>query len=136
MREIEFRGKRKDNDEWVYGSLVIDEDKYYIFQEINENIKRDDYEVYMLEVKPETICQYTGLKDKNGNKIFEGDIIKFQTDDDYEVYEKICKIVFEKAEFLVKDSKTKFGPKFIHIRLIEELEVIGNIHDNPELLEE
>ena len=64
MREAKYRGKPTQNNTsyfkgWVYGSLVIQDDKYYIALNVNENIKRDDYEVYMIEVIPETVGQYT-----------------------------------------------------------------------------
>ncbi len=57
MQEYKFRGKTIDNNEWVYGNLIIDGDKYYICLGINEHIKRNDYEVYMIEVIPETVLQ-------------------------------------------------------------------------------
>ena len=135
MREIEFRGKPTENnttyfskDDFVYGLLLKDDDKYYICLNVNEHIDRDDYEVYMIEVIPETIGQYTGLKDKNGKKIFEGDIVKafyFET-------EVIGKIEFIYGTFALTNSAISDNQLFI----FEKLEVIGNIWDNPELLKE
>ena len=125
MRDIEFRGKRTDNGEWVYGNLVRGCDKKYayIVEFGNEELCRN-----YVDVHPETIGQYTGLKDKNGTKIFEGDIGR-RRDDIF-----LIDWSEEKAAFVMI-----FHDYICEILYLEELwddaEVIGNIHDNPELLE-
>lgn len=136
MREIEFRGKTKD-DRWVYGYLIADgiTDKYYIFQKgncCNENdvIGEEGYlHICTFEVILETIGQYTGLEDKNGTKIYEGDIVFVTEEAD------IATICWDEGTAMFIIVFDSWCTNFDHFNG-EDLEVIGNIHDNKELLEE
>ena len=123
-REIKFRGKRIDNGEWVYGSLVVEVDKNYIALNINDNIKRDDYDVYMVEVIPRTVGQYAGLYDKNGKAIWEGDIVEYEN--------MTGKIMFFNGSFILSDLEETEEWELGVINA--EIEVIGNIYENRELL--
>lgn len=118
MREILFRGKRVCNGKWVFGSFVSPN---MITAPMGEEIYGSDI------VDPETVGQYTGLTDKNGKKIFEGDIMSGRGD--------TYKVMFNKGVFWIKNSHyiTRLYVA-IHIEKIDE--VIGTIYDNPELLEE
>ena len=138
MREILFRGKRVDNGEWETGFLVIEryqtsEERFYI---------TDKMTGHHTPILPKTVGQYTGLTDKNGKKIFEGDIAKaIQTeyDEDKEkepfVFEVIVEMIFEDGCFglMAKHFVDFYAPMWKEDNV--ELEVIGNIHDNSELLE-
>ena len=118
MREILFRGKRKDNGKWVYGCSTQSANNFCI------SINTEDGCMFAY-VKPETVGQYTGLTDKNGKRIFEGDIVKY-------INSSPCKIDYIDSQFVMMWKK--FYRNFERV-YDDEIEVIGNIYDNPELLE-
>lgn len=129
MREILFRSKSCDKGEWIEGWYVpaLDDGRHCIFL-----ASAPDMGEY---VDPQTVGQYTGLEDKNGKKIFEGDIVHCTARLD----ESNCLVIFEEGEFrLVPERlfKTYVTGGGYHALRCFEKEVIGNIHDNPELLEE
>lgn len=150
MRDILFRGKRIDNGEWVEGYYV-----YHIKRTIcafNDNVEPEDEQHVIIQdgfsdwnmprdtvhydINPDTLCQYTGLKDKNGKKIWENDIVKpydTVTNEDYIIgWDK------EMGAFVFCDINTKDSMYVLvghYIESIQPVEVIGNIFDNPELLE-
>ena len=131
MCEILFRGKRVDNGEWVEGNLFIPDIEDTPTQIcIGTNVIRITYDVI-----PETIGQYTGLTDKNGTKIFEDDIVKV-TDDNGETNLCSCGI----GDVCFYDGSWYIGGEvndgLYDVKNIYYIEVIGNIHDNPELLKE
>jgi hypothetical protein len=138
MREIKFRGKRKDNGQWLEGCLVsVTPEEAFILVGITGHIKRDDYECYMLEVVPETVGQYTGLKDKNGKEIYEGDVYRSEHGpENYQVMFISGAFVGGKSE--VSCMPLGWLPDDEGEEMIEEsskwIIVVGNIHDNPELV--
>ena len=128
MREILFRGKTYD-DEWVEGNLFIPDKKDTPTQIcIGTNIVRISYDVI-----PETVGQYTGLTDKNGTKIFEGDILRV-TDDNGETNLCSCGVGYVLFYYGVWYICDEVNDGLYDVNNIYYIEVIGNIHDNPELL--
>lgn len=139
MREILFRGKRIDNDEWVYGSFCMDalEQKNGLCV-LDGFIRLYDFDkgkMKMYEVDRETIGQFTGLTDKNGKRIFEGDIVRFAErrigGEDVSIVEPVA---FDEGGFCTYRYFLNNWMRSGNAEL-EGIEVIGNIHDNPELLE-
>ncbi len=142
MTERLHRGKRKDNGEWVEGENILivkteNGKRAYIAQTgtqtaIFESEEHSDVFVAtpaFSRVIPETVGQYTGLTDKNGKKIFEGDIVK--GNEEIFTEDIIFTVVFDEyCRYMIVSS---YG-HYLLARNHKDVEVIGNIHDNPELL--
>ena len=129
MREILFRAKRIDNGEWVEGDLsylIHNKEKMHVFPADGLD-SADRY-----EVNPETLCQYTGLKDKNGNRIWENDICRYYNPEDKDG----IGIIKEDYVSWIKGAiaQTNLMTPMFYLKVGKEFEVIGNIFDNPELL--
>ena len=142
MRKILFRGKRVDNGEWVYGNLnygTIEiksiKDSYYI-----SDFDVNPWDKKFYPVIPESAGQYTGLTDKNGKKIFEGDIIHLEYSQVFfggEYFGEYTAEVSYKEGCFITDGINNGDEIETPLSGFDndELEIIGNIHDNPELLE-
>ena len=132
MREILFRGKGSNTGNWFKGDLTQNDNKGYIRVSTGAIIK----------VKPETVGQYTGIDDKNGKMIFEGDILESRASENIDDFKQWL-VIYEDGSFCFERERLRKRKAYKHEQnlLCEdninlyELVVIGNIHDNPELLE-
>ena len=137
-----FKVKRHDNGEWVIGNLITN-----VFFRLGQSIPyilcsdKAEYDCFedfteengIFEVRPDTICQCTGLKDKDGNLIWENDIMVAHLDENYQEDETYIRILWHRSGFCSKEKGSEnITPvdKFDQ----EHFEVCGNIFDNPELL--
>lgn len=134
MREILFKAKRINNGEWVEGCLVIDHSRPDLFEYRIQPVESGV--LYAPPINPETLCQFTGLCDKNGKKIWENDIC-----DRKEKYPEVVKMTngdwtLDYSYALGRDYGNSYCNLGFYVNERKCVEVIGNIFDNPELLQE
>lgn len=137
-----FKAKRTDNGEWVIGNRIDDGVTGQVFihavgNSVNESDKVGEegcLQFVAFEVAPSTICQCTGLKDKNGKLIWENDIVMTVYDGNEHIYQ----VVWDESEldFKATNGKENYESNFEYLPCCDEIEILGNCFDNPELLEE
>ncbi len=139
MRETEFRGKPFESDEWLYSTGIDITDGGKEVKLVYGDEETSDTWYY---VRPETVGQYTGLKDKNGVKIYEGDIVDIDTYSYQEPeFSGRFKVIYNEVKGMwlfvdLEDENNEYTFENINAYYITEIEIIGNIYDNPELLKE
>jgi uncharacterized phage protein (TIGR01671 family) len=140
-KEIKFRGISIKTGEWVYGYVVYGAGvllgKAYIVPAIIQGYVHDNDMVECIEVKIDTVGQYTGLKDKNGTPIFEGDVVEFKADYTYHNGYKVGVFVWSEAnlQFMISVPNVEYHYNITQTdEFNNKAEVLGNIHENPELL--
>ena len=136
IREVIFRGKRTDNGEWVCGYytkaryFLNKKEMHIIFEPDVEAFPHCEFTGYE-EVLPETVGQYTGLTDKNGVKIFEGDIVRH--DENY--HDMVISYDVENwGGWLYEDMDDNMQAYSIYEFCLKDIAVVGNIHDNPDII--
>lgn len=124
-----FRAKRKDNGEWIFGNLIQTDDGVYIIQNYVPQ-----HSIKNCEVDPSTVCQCTGRNDKNGNLIYENDIMVAYYDEENPEHGTYVMVVWREYGWVtVENNSDDLCP--LDDFTINHFYVVGNIFDNPELLE-
>ena len=144
MREILFRGKSENDGQWVEGSLVITtiepaDDapiKHYHIEDMTIGVFPNEFQSGSSEtVDPQTVGQFTGLTDKNGKKVFEGDIVRSDSvvhNGELQIPGEVFEVAMKKGCWMIVAIDTAWDFLCSNTK---SCEIIGNIHDNPELLE-
>lgn len=133
MREILFKAKRIDNGEWVEGYYQKKNDflgKRHLILHADNYVKWE-----CVEIDPETLCQFTGLCDKNGNRIWENDILMAHLDESYPEDVTYETVEWNVAGWVTREASST-DRQYLDKFDLEHYEVVGNIFDNPELLQE
>lgn len=135
MRHIIFRGKRLDNEAWVYGDLIENQGRYFIYHAMSETTIEDNDDgrivVAAVEVDPDTVGQYTGLKDRAGEMIWEGDIMSLVTEFGDTIIREIRFI--DGAFCVIGEQEDDLHGLSWAVEMCDGI-VGDNIHDNPDLL--
>lgn len=141
MREILFKAKRFDNGEWEMGSLIsLPNGECEIANKCQNPPDSDPMWkkcVITHKVDPSTICQYTGLTDKNGKKIWENDVVAYwdtySTENGYAEADCVGKVIWDDETLSFQVTERLSAESY---EVLDECSVIGNIFDNPELINE
>lgn len=148
-REIKFRGKRLDNGEWVYGDLITTSNGYSFIDTHNELYEDEEYlfrdntnmiRVAASKIDTQAVGQFTGLKDKNGAEIYEGDILQMWIEDSVEpnggLFHQMYVVFTVEKGFVLwgKDMTTEDSEPLFEMLQWKDCEIISNTHDNPNLL--
>jgi uncharacterized phage protein (TIGR01671 family) len=134
MREILFKAKRIDNGEWVEGYYQ----KRYCLSDSEESLifHADSYKMWeYAEIAPETLCQFTGLCDKNGKKIWENDILMAHLDESYPEDATYETVEWGVAGFVTREANST-DRQYLNEFDTKHFEVVGNIFDRPGLSQE
>ena len=132
MRDIKFRGKRMKDGKWIYGAYIPPDCTYWEYPSIADNNHR-------FEIEPETLGQYTGYKDVDGNEIYEGDVLEvsfFDAESEDRHFRGIVNLCGMGMWEIMEPDASSHLLGSVMGRDFFKAKIIGNIYDNPKLLEE